>query len=111
MQLDTLRGYLLQLTRSDAAAREAARAALLVEDEDIVAPLVAEFHAGVSEALGVAIISLVGEIGGPDALTLLRYVYHFEDKRPAWQRAAREALLYNQHNLDSTELEDLRSSD
>ncbi len=93
---------LKQLTDGDAEAR----AALLALDEDAVNPLIDAFHAGVSEAGGLAIIDLVAEIGGPDALTLLRYVYHFE-ARPAWKTAARRGLLLNRSNLDASELAEL----
>src|SRR5262249_13572655 len=105
--MDDLRPHLLQLDNPDAARRDAARAALLAYDEEAADFLIAEFHAGVSAALGIAIIELVSEIGGPDAMTLLRYVYHFEEKCPVWQKAAAHALLYNQHSLDQSELEDL----
>ena len=111
MQPEIFRATILHLTSSDAVQREAACDTFLAEDEEAVNPLIAEFHAGVSEALGVAIINLVGEIGGPDALTLLRYVYHFEEKHLEWHKAAREALLYNQCNLDSDELAALEDDD
>lgn len=83
-----------------------ARVELLALDEDAVNPLIEAFYAGVGEAGGVAIIDLVAEIGGPDALTLLRYAYHFEE-RLALKEAARRGLLLNQNNLDAQELAEL----
>ncbi len=103
MSSDNLPALIRQLTSADAAEREAARNALLALDEDAVDPLIAEFHAGVSDAMGAAIIDVVGEIGGPDALTLLRYVFHFEEHRPLCHAAAIKALRYNAHSLDQSE--------
>jgi hypothetical protein len=57
--------------------------------------------------LGIAILELVAEIGGPDALSLLRNVYHFDDQHTAWRNAARRGLFHNRNNLDASELTDL----
>jgi len=100
-----------QLASPDAAQREAARTALLSLDEEAVDPLIAEFHAGVSDAMGAIIIELVGEIGGPDALTLLRYVFNFEEHRPQCHAAAVKAMHYNAHSLDQSERDALPKGD
>jgi hypothetical protein len=104
---DEFRQCMKDLTSADDARREAAREALLALDEEIVDPLVGEFYSGVSEALGVAILNLAAEIGGPDALSLLRNVYNFDDHHAAWRAAAARGLLHNRHSLDAHELDEL----
>jgi hypothetical protein len=91
----------------DQQAREAAWAALRALDEDAIDPLTDAFYAGVPEATGVSILHLVGEIGGPDVLLLLRDVYG-SSERPSWKRAAASGLLRNADNLDAAEREMLR---
>ena len=71
MYPENFRQLLSDLIHSDTAQRESAFAALRSLDEEIVDPLVGEFYSGVSEALGIAILELVAEIGGPDALSLV----------------------------------------
>lgn len=85
----------------------AARVILLSLQEDAVDPLVDIYYAGVDEKTGVAILEILAEIGGPDALAVLRNVYTFDDEHPAFQRAAARGLLRNRYNLDSEELEDI----
>ncbi|MEO8608219.1 MAG: hypothetical protein ABI690_10075 [Chloroflexota bacterium] len=107
MSPDQFRQHMKDLTSADESQCDAARAALLVLDEAIVDPLVGEFYSGVSEALGVAILDLAAEIGGPDALSLLRNVYNFDDHHAAWRAAAGRGLLHNRHSLDANELDEL----
>jgi hypothetical protein len=104
---ENFRQLLVDLTSSDDRRREAARATLLALDEAIVDPLIGEFYSGVSEVLGVAILDVAAEIGGPDALSLLRNVYHFDDHHAAWREAAARGLLHNRANLDAAELSEL----
>ncbi len=112
MYPENFRQLISDLTHNDAAQRQIARASLQSLDEDIVDPLIGEFHSGVSEALGVAILELIAEIGGPDALSMLRNVYHFDDHHAHWRAAAARGLLHNRDNLDAAELEELlRSGD
>ena len=92
---------------ANAPNNQAARAALVELDEEGVEALTSAFYAGVSEAVGDVLIEVVGEIGGPDALSLLRYIYHFEEKHPSWQQAAKHGLLRNRDNLDQKEIVDL----
>jgi len=99
--------YIQQLISPQPTEREAAREALRALDEDAVDPLINAFYAGVNEALGIAILELVGEIGGPDALTLLRNIGYDPTTRPAWHEAARRALLLNRDNLSPAEVESL----
>jgi hypothetical protein len=107
MYPDNFRQLVTDLTSTDDTRRESARAALLEYDEDMVDPLIGEFYSGVSQASGIAIIDLIAEIGGPDALSMLRNVYHFDDHHAAWRTAAARGLLHNRHNLDAAELDDL----
>jgi hypothetical protein len=107
MTAEIVRQLLLSLDHPDPAQRETARQALLDMDEDAIDPLSDAFFAGVNEALGVAILEVVGAIGGPDALLMLRNVYNFEDRRMVWKRTAGLGLLHNRDNLDQHELEAL----
>ncbi len=107
MYPENFRQLLSDLTHSDNSQRENAYISLRALDEEIVDPLVGEFYSGVSEALEIAILELAAEIGGPDALSLLRNVYHFDDHHAAWREAAGRGLLHNRHNLDKAELDEL----
>lgn len=100
--------HLKHLTDSDPARREAAREALLALDEDGVEWMVGEFYSGVSNALGVALIEIIGEIGGWEALTFLRQVFAEGDLPKEWQLAAARALLRNIDNLDEREVAGVR---
>lgn len=93
-----------QLVSPDAAQREAARAAWLAMDEEAVDLLIAEYYSGVPEKLGVALLEILGEIGGWEALNLIGEVFYSRDTRPALKEAARLALLRNRDSLDSAEL-------
>lgn len=99
-----------QLMSVNEAKRLAARMTLLALEEDAVNPLVDEFYAGVTTTIGEAILEIISEIGGPDALAILRNVYHFEDENAVLRRAAVRGLLRNRENLDKDELDDLLGS-
>jgi hypothetical protein len=103
MNADEIRRCLVQLVSADPAERDAAREALYTQQEDAVYPLLDQFYAGVDEATGVAVLGVLADIGGPDALAALRQVFHFEE-RPAWRRAAARGLLRNRANLDHDEI-------
>jgi hypothetical protein len=96
--------HLKHLTDSDSARREAAREALLALDEDGVEWMIGEFYSGVSNVLGVALIEIIGEVGGWEALTFLRQVYAERDLPGEWQLATARALLRNIGNLDAQEV-------
>ena len=70
----------------DAARHDEARTALLALDEEAIPALVEVFYAGVSEADGLLLLELIGQIGGYEAVNLLRDVYDHE--RPLWREAA-----------------------
>ncbi len=84
-----------QLTSAVLVERTAARLLILKMDEDAVQPLADELYSGVSEAAGVAILELMGEIGGWEALTVLQDIYFSESSRPALAQAAEQALKDN----------------
>ena len=88
-----------QLVSADESEREAARLAFYQMDEDAIEPLSSEFYAGVNETLGLAIIDVVSAIGGPEALSLLLDVYHFNE-RAVWKNAARAGLVFNNQPVD-----------
>lgn len=91
---DTLRELLEQYISASAFQREEARRLILDYDEDAVEPLADEFYSGVHEEMGIAIITLLGEIGGPDALYVLNDIYQ-RDLRASWQTQAAIWLRFN----------------
>jgi len=97
-----------QLVDSDPATRQSARTTLLEMDENAIDPLIDQFYAGVTDAEGVAILQIMAEIGGPDALSTLRNVFYFEDTRPILQRCAANGLLHNRIALSHKELEEVK---
>lgn len=88
---------LRQLVSDRETARAAAKAALYALDEDAVEPLVEQFYAGVSEAAGLAIIEVIGEIGGFEARIFLEDLTHLTARstNESWRFAARLALARN----------------
>lgn len=96
---------LVQLLGSeDEMNRQAARMILLALQEAAVNPLGDQLYAGVTDAQGVGILNVVAEIGGPDAMAMLRTVFQFGDERPKLQLTAAEGLLRNQANLSPEEI-------
>lgn len=55
-------------------------------------PLVDQFYAGVNEQSGLAIIEVLCEIGGFEALALLENVYHLDAWYESWRAAAEHGL-------------------
>jgi hypothetical protein len=108
---DDIRHLFEQLVSPDAEQREAARLKWLEMDEDAVDLLAAEYYAGVPEKLGIALLDILGEIGGWEALNLINEVYYNHEVRPALRKAAHRALLSNRDNLDSAELKVLLQYD
>jgi len=109
--MPTFHTLMNQLASIDAAERDAARSTLLQMDEDVMDLLVAEFYAGMPEKLAVALLEIMGEIGGYEALNLLGDVYYTPDTRPALKVAARFALLRNADNLDPQQVAKLRTDE
>ena len=106
--MSSFRTLMNDLASINPAQRDAARAALLQMDEDVMDLLVAEFYAGMPEKLAVAVLEIIGEIGGYEALNLLGDVYYSRDTRPNLKIAARLALLRNADNLDPQQVAKLR---
>jgi len=96
-----------QLADENPLIHQAARMIILSLDEMAVDPLIDEFYAGVTDSEGVAILNIMAEIGGPDAMSTLRNVFHFEETRVALKRAAANGLLKNSGNLSQNELEEI----
>ncbi len=90
-----IRRLIGQLTSAILVERAAARLALLKMDESAVQPLADELYSGVDEFTGVAILELMGEIGGWEAITVLQDIYFAEGSRPALAKAAAQALKDN----------------
>jgi hypothetical protein len=92
------------LASMNAAKRGAARMILLAMEEDAVEPLVAHYYAGATHAEAVAILTTLGEIGGPDALCTLRSVYD----KAALKLVAALALLNNKQALSFDEYQQIQ---
>ena len=92
-----IRRLIGQLTSTILVERAAARLLFLKMDEDAIQPLADELYSGVSETVGVAILELMGEIGGWEAVSVLQDIYFAESSRPALVKAAEQALKDNGH--------------
>ena len=66
-----------QLVHENSEVRECAKTNLMELDEMAVDPLLDEFYAGVTDVQGIAILDVIAEIGGPDAMPTLRNIFHF----------------------------------
>lgn len=94
-----------RLNSESPAQRAAARMLLLALQERAVTPLIDELYAGVTDRQGIAILEMLAEIGGYEALEVLRSIFAYEDGRPALQVAAAQGLRRNVHNLSLEEVE------
>lgn len=90
-----IRVLLKQLVSDDAAQSDAARMALYKLDEYAVDPLADEFYSGVSMQEAAAILDVLGEIGGPDALIVLRDAYGVLETTDEIRQTAALALARN----------------
>ncbi|MCU0496074.1 MAG: hypothetical protein MUF87_01840 [Anaerolineae bacterium] len=90
MNNEDLRNYIRNLTVEQ--YRDSARLALLQEDEVIVSRLIDEFYAGVSVVTGAALLNVIGEIGGYEAIALLDEVYHDLSTKQIWREIAERWL-------------------
>ena len=94
-----------QLVDEDANRRESAKKTLLALDEMAVDGLIDGFYAGVTDTQGVAILEVIAEIGGPDAMSTLRNTFHFEEMRIPLKNAAARGLLHNAQSLSPNEFQ------
>jgi hypothetical protein len=70
MMPETLRSMIVDLANPDEQQRQQAHQALLQEDEVIIPALIDEFYAGVGMQTGTALLELIGQIGGYQAIGL-----------------------------------------
>jgi hypothetical protein len=80
----------------------AARMILLAIQEEAIEPLADAFYAGVNEKQAVMILQVLGEIGGYEALQILRDVFKHEPNL-SLKMAAAEGLIRNANNLSLDE--------
>jgi hypothetical protein len=95
-----------QLLSDDIDQQMTARQTLLALEEDAVTGLLNEYYAGVNEAQGLAILDVLAQIGGYEALSALRSLVFFDLSTPAALRtAAAQGLLQNSDNLSPDEIQ------
>jgi hypothetical protein len=95
-----------QLLSDDAEQKISAQKTLLALEEDAVTGLLDEYYAGVNEAQGLAILDILAQIGGYEALNALRSLLFFDLSTPAALRiAAAQGLLQNSDNLSPDEIQ------
>jgi hypothetical protein len=95
-----------QLVSENPDEQAQARKTLFVLDEDAVSPLLDEYYAGVNEAQGSAILSLLAEMGGYEALNALRSICFFDlSTPPQLRKIAANGLLLNIDSLSPDEYE------
>lgn len=94
MDKTQIRAHIQSLTHEDLDIRQQARAALTAGDEAIIDTLIDEFYAGVNEQTGIALLDIIGQIGGYMAINTLEYVYHF-DPHDAWKTIAQKWLTHD----------------
>jgi hypothetical protein len=80
----------------------AARMILLAVQEDAVEALADAYYAGVNEAQAKQILGILGEIGGYEALNILRDVFQYEPNK-SLKLSAVEALIPNAEVLSLEE--------
>jgi len=96
-----------KLVSPDVADQMAAKMILIALDEDAINPLVDEYYAGITDAEGIAILGVLADIGGYEALAVLRNVFDFEEVRPALRYAAAQGLLRNSDKLTLEENQEI----
>jgi hypothetical protein len=88
-----------QLVHGDSTQQEAARRTLYAMDEAAIEPLTDQFYAGVDERTGLAIIAVVSDIGGYEALSLLMDITH-HGRLETWRAAAKDGLQRNGREIE-----------
>ena len=81
-----------KLVHGSESEQELARNTLFQLDEESVAPLIDEFYAGVNEAMGLAILSVLIEIGGYEVRALLEEQLEFGVPYPSWRSIIENGL-------------------
>jgi len=88
---------------SDAVHSAAARMILRALQEDAIESLADTYYAGVSDEQAIALLELIAEIGGYEALNMLRDIVRHELKRRDVRLTAAAGLLHNSDNLSKKE--------
>jgi hypothetical protein len=81
-----IRTHIAALVHPDQVMRETARQALLIGDEAIIAVLIDEFYAGVNLSLGIALLDIIGQIGGYEARMLLEDIADDPKAKAEWRQ-------------------------
>lgn len=89
MTAEEVRVQLKHITDGTVEERSAAWLAFLRLDEDAVQPLADELYSGVNEKTGVAILELLAEIGGWEAMIVLQDIYQAGGRDALVKTAAR----------------------
>jgi hypothetical protein len=106
MDKSTIAALIPDLVSPDDTVRQSALRALYAGDEAAAVILCDLVAAGLNEAQTCAVLEVVGEIGGFDAIMLLLDVFYFEP-RPRVKKAAAHALKRNNANLNAQERADV----
>lgn len=91
-----------RLLNGQAIHQMAARMILLAVQEEAVEAIADAYYAGVNEAQAKTLLGLLGEIGGYEALNILRDVFQYEPN-PQIKLAAAEGLIRNAQALSFDE--------
>ena len=106
MDKSAIAALIPDLVSPDDTVRQAALRALYAGDEAAAVILCDLVAAGLNEVQTCAVLAVLGDIGGFDALMLLLDVFYFEP-RPRIKEAAAHALKRNTANLNAQERTDL----
>jgi hypothetical protein len=99
-----------QLLNDDTEQKISAQKTLLALEEDAVTGLLDEYYAGVNEAQGLAILDMLAQIGGYEALNALRSLLFFDlSTSRAFRTAAANGLLQNSDSLSPDEIQKVTS--
>lgn len=88
--------------------RIAARMILMALQEDAIEPLADAYYAGVNDEHGIAILDLMADIGGYEALNIMRDIIKHETKRRKLRVAAAQGLIRNEDALSKKEVKALK---
>jgi len=92
-----------RLTSEKPEDQLAARIIIISMQERAVPQLIDEYYAGVNDAGAIAILDLLGQIGGPAALNMLREVVRLEKQNVPIRVTAAQALMRNADTLSPKE--------
>jgi hypothetical protein len=93
--MNDLTSTIQALTHPDEQVRQAAVHILLLQDEAIIGKLIDEFYAGVGLARGTALLDVIGQIGGYEAVALLKDVVDHPSAKQEWREVALRWLRHD----------------